>query len=92
MTAERFLIIKTESLTTRKIQKLRNARISLALIMRGQSIEESCIKIAPVQNQNYFMDKWIVDKRIVYGKKNILFLGLLWVLLIFLLRVRNMLN
>ena len=32
--------------------------INLALLIGVQLMEELCIKIAPVQNQNYFMDKW----------------------------------
>ena len=32
--------------------------INLALLIGVQLMEELCIKIVPVQNQNYFMDKW----------------------------------
>lgn len=53
--------------------------INLDLKMCGQFMKESCTKIAPVQNQNYFMDK-IFNAHSLWKK---------WVLLNFLLRVRN---
>ena len=48
----------TESLTAERMRQLKLQGINLALKMCGQLMEESCIKIAPAQNQNYFMDKW----------------------------------
>ena len=37
--------------------KFKMQGINLALVC-GQWMEESCIKIEQVQNQNYYMDKW----------------------------------
>ena len=42
-----------KNMTVKKMQG-----INLVLIMCGQFMEESYIKIVPVQNQNYFRDKW----------------------------------
>ena len=42
-----------KNVTVKKMQG-----INLVLIMCGQFMEESYIKIVPVQNQNYFRDKW----------------------------------
>ena len=42
--------------------------INLDLKMCGQLMKESCIKIAPVQNQNYFMDK-IFNAHSLWKKK-----------------------
>ena len=61
--------------------------INLDLIMCGLLMEESSIKIASVQNQNYFMDKGR-SLSLVKKKKNVLVLESSEVLLNFLLRVR----
>ena len=61
--------------------------INLDLIMCGLLMEESSIKIASVQNQNYFMDKGR-SLSLERKKKNVLVLESSEVLLNFLLRVR----